>query len=68
MSSPWRWCEIGPPPTPPTDAAVAALGRTQVVELTVLIGYYDAVALLLAVFRVGLPGDAEPGQPGVAAT
>ncbi len=49
------------------DAAVDALGRTQVVELTVLIGYYAAAALLLSVFRVGLPEDAAPGQPGVAA-
>jgi 4-carboxymuconolactone decarboxylase len=48
------------------DAAVAALGQTQVVELTLLVGYYDAVALLLAAFRVGLPEDPEPGQAGAA--
>ena len=35
--------------------AVASLGRTAVVELVTLVGYYQALALLLSVFRVPAP-------------
>jgi 4-carboxymuconolactone decarboxylase len=35
--------------------AVARLGEEQVVELTALVGYYEALALLLDVFEVGVP-------------
>ncbi|WP_083983539.1 carboxymuconolactone decarboxylase family protein [Actinomadura hibisca] len=48
-----------------TDAvhteAVATLGRTALVELVALVGYYAALALQMRVFRVGVPeGDAPP--------
>lgn len=36
-------------------AAEERLGEQQVVELTALIGYYDALALLLSVFEIGVP-------------
>lgn len=41
-----------------TEAA-ATLGRSAVVELVALVGYYQALALQLRVFRVGVP-DGEP--------
>jgi 4-carboxymuconolactone decarboxylase len=37
-------------------AAQAALGTAALVELSTLVGYYMSLALLLRVFRVGLPG------------
>lgn len=41
--------------------AVATLGRSAVVELVALVGYYSALALQLRVFRVGVPrGEAAP--------
>jgi 4-carboxymuconolactone decarboxylase len=40
--------------------ATASLGRSAVVELVSLIGYYSALALQLRVFRVGLPDGAPP--------
>ncbi len=51
--------------------AVATLGRTALVELVTLVGYYAALALQLRAFRVGVP-DGEPapewgdddGHPG----
>jgi 4-carboxymuconolactone decarboxylase len=44
--------------------AVATLGRAAVVELVTLVGYYQALALQLRVFRVGLPdGEDAPGWP-----
>ncbi|MFG2089919.1 MULTISPECIES: carboxymuconolactone decarboxylase family protein [unclassified Spirillospora] len=44
--------------------AVATLGRTAVVELVTLVGYYKALALQLRVFRVGVPdGETPPGWP-----
>lgn len=44
--------------------AVATLGRAAVVELVTLVGYYQALALQLRVFRVGLPdGEDPPGWP-----
>ncbi|CND97373.1 carboxymuconolactone decarboxylase [Mycobacterium tuberculosis] len=44
--------------------AVATLGRAAVVELVTLVGYYQALALQLRVFRVGLPDGAPvPGWP-----
>jgi 4-carboxymuconolactone decarboxylase len=39
--------------------AEAALGRSLLVELVTLVGYYAALALQMRVFRVGLP-DGEP--------
>jgi hypothetical protein len=39
--------------------ATATLGRTAVVELVTLVGYYSLLALQLRVFRVGVP-DGEP--------
>lgn len=46
-----------------TDAvhteAVATLGRTALVELVTLVGYYAALALQMRAFRVGVP-DGEP--------
>ncbi|QXJ20010.1 carboxymuconolactone decarboxylase family protein [Actinomadura graeca] len=39
--------------------AVATLGRSAVVELVTLVGYYSTLALQLRVFRVGVP-DGEP--------
>ncbi|TDD92567.1 carboxymuconolactone decarboxylase family protein [Actinomadura darangshiensis] len=48
--------------------AVATLGRTAVVELVTLVGYYKALALQLRVFRVGVPdGEAAPEWPAEAA-
>ncbi|MEU8309920.1 carboxymuconolactone decarboxylase family protein [Actinomadura sp. NPDC048955] len=44
--------------------AVATLGRTALVELVALVGYYQALALQLRVFRVGVPdGEAAPEWP-----
>lgn len=44
--------------------AVATLGRAAVVELVTLVGYYQALALQLRVFRVGLPdGEEAPEWP-----
>ena len=40
--------------------ATASLGRSAVVELVSLVGYYSALALQLRVFRVGLPDGAPP--------
>jgi 4-carboxymuconolactone decarboxylase len=40
--------------------AVDHLGERAVVELTALLGYYDALALLLSVFEVGVPVDDTP--------
>jgi 4-carboxymuconolactone decarboxylase len=37
------------------SAAVTALGRERLAELTWLVGYYGALALALAVFRPDLP-------------
>jgi alkylhydroperoxidase family enzyme len=48
-----------------TEAA-ATLGRAAVVELVTLVGYYQAVALQLRVFRVGVP-DGEPAPAWPAA-
>ncbi len=50
----------GTPVLPDEEYAdlVAALGTTTVTELTVLVGYYRTLADLLAVFDVGVPGDA----------
>jgi 4-carboxymuconolactone decarboxylase len=46
-----------------TEATVT-LGRAAVVELVTLVGYYQALALQLRVFRVGLPDGAPvPGWP-----
>ncbi|MFF5259468.1 carboxymuconolactone decarboxylase family protein [Actinomadura viridis] len=39
--------------------AVATLGRTALVELVTLVGYYSAIALQTRVFRVGVP-EGEP--------
>jgi 4-carboxymuconolactone decarboxylase len=39
--------------------AVATLGRSCVVELVTLVGYYTALALQLRVFQIGVP----PGEP-----
>jgi 4-carboxymuconolactone decarboxylase len=39
--------------------AVATLGRSALVELVTLVGYYSALALQMRVFRVGVP-DGEP--------
>lgn len=47
-----------------TEAA-ATLGRAAVVELVALVGYYQALALQLRVFRVGVPeGEPAPEWPG----
>ena len=44
--------------------ATATLGRTAVVELVTLVGYYSALALQLRVFRVGVPeGESAPAWP-----
>jgi 4-carboxymuconolactone decarboxylase len=40
--------------------AVATLGRAAVVELVALVGYYQALALQLRAFRVGVPDGEEP--------
>jgi 4-carboxymuconolactone decarboxylase len=40
----------------------AALGDTGLVELTVLVGYYTTLAMLLETFRVGVPEDAAPSE------
>jgi alkylhydroperoxidase family enzyme len=40
--------------------ATASLGRSAVVELVSLVGYYSALALQLRVFRAGLPDGAAP--------
>lgn len=46
-----------------TEAA-ATLGRAALVELVTLVGYYQALALQLRVFRVGVPdGEAPPEWP-----
>jgi 4-carboxymuconolactone decarboxylase len=37
------------------DRAVTLLGHSAVVEIVVLVGYYQALALLLSVFHVGSP-------------
>lgn len=37
-----------------------ALGTRGVVDLVILVGYYDTLALLLRTMRVPLPGDADP--------
>ncbi|WP_246179066.1 carboxymuconolactone decarboxylase family protein [Actinomadura decatromicini] len=48
-----------------TEAA-ATLGRTALVELVTLVGYYKALAVQLRVFRVGVPdGEAPPAWPPV---
>lgn len=45
--------------------ASATLGRAALVELVTLVGYYEALALQLKVFRVGVPqGEPEPGWGG----
>jgi 4-carboxymuconolactone decarboxylase len=36
-------------------AGLAALGRERLADLTWLVGYYNALALALAVFRPALP-------------
>jgi 4-carboxymuconolactone decarboxylase len=46
------------------EAAIAELGRRQVVELVVLLGYYETLALMLSVFRVGLPNGVSPERFG----
>ncbi|MBE1536480.1 carboxymuconolactone decarboxylase family protein [Actinomadura algeriensis] len=44
--------------------AVATLGRSAVVELVTLVGYYTALAMQLRVFRVGVPeGEPAPEWP-----
>ena len=46
------------------DRAVTLLGHPTMVELVVLVGYYQALALLLSVFRVGSPESVTwPSQP-----
>jgi 4-carboxymuconolactone decarboxylase len=40
--------------------AVEHLGERAAVELAALLGYYDALALLLSVFEVGVPADDAP--------
>jgi len=40
--------------------AAASLGRSALVELVTLVGYYAALALQLRVFRVGIPDGATP--------
>ncbi len=47
------------------DKAVEALGEEAVVELTVLLGYYTTLALLLEAFDVGVP-DGETGPDWAA--
>ncbi|MFI6519550.1 carboxymuconolactone decarboxylase family protein [Spirillospora sp. NPDC050679] len=51
-----------------TDAvhaeAVATLGRTALVELVALVGYYAALALQMRVFRVGAPEDGRAPEWG----
>lgn len=37
------------------DRAVTLLGHASVVEIVILVGYYQALALLLSVFHVGAP-------------
>jgi alkylhydroperoxidase family enzyme len=47
-------------------AAVEALGREQLAELVVLVGYYDLLALSLRVWRTPLPaGEASPFDTAV---
>lgn len=50
-----------------TDATYASaeglLGETGMVELVALIGYYCLISMLLNLFEVPLPGDAEPNWP-----
>jgi 4-carboxymuconolactone decarboxylase len=41
-------------------AAVDHLGPVAVVELAALLAYYEGLALLLSVFEVGVPADADP--------
>jgi 4-carboxymuconolactone decarboxylase len=40
------------------------LGEKQVVELTMLLAYYEALALMLSVFEVGVPDDRDGANPG----
>lgn len=40
-------------------ALTRVLGQTQILELTVLVGYYSTLAQMLAVFAVGAPGPHE---------
>ena len=50
-----------------TDATYASaeslLGEAGMVELVALIGYYCLISMLLNLFEVPLPGDAEPSWP-----
>jgi 4-carboxymuconolactone decarboxylase len=39
------------------NEAVVTLGRTGLVELVILVSYYNALALQLRVFRVAVPGE-----------
>lgn len=40
--------------------AQARLGTRRLVELTALVGYYEALALLLSVFEIGVPDEPDP--------
>jgi len=47
-----------------TFAAVEALlGETGLVELAALVGYYCLISMVLNLFEVRLPGDANPSWP-----
>jgi 4-carboxymuconolactone decarboxylase len=48
---------------PTFDAAIAALGKAGLVELTALIGNYSMVAMALNAFEVDMPADAKPLPP-----
>jgi 4-carboxymuconolactone decarboxylase len=50
------------------EAAVERLGERAVVELAALLGYYEALALLLSVFEVGVPSEGDPGSDDGRAT
>lgn len=42
------------------DKAVTLLGERGVLDLVILVGYYDTLALLMRSVRAPLPGDADP--------
>lgn len=50
------------------EAACDVLGVRGVVDLVVLVGYYDLMALMLAAFRVPLPEGAQAADSGAAAS
>ena len=42
------------------ENAVDAIGEKGVLELTALLGYYSTLALIMNVFKIGLPDDQQP--------